>query len=296
MSAYERFVKVLSMGEKVLHISYSDYNDAFEFSAKYFFETSKHFIEHFKQHSTLSKGSYESDLIRYIFIKSIEQRISSDIFANTTRGNVCDIFYSPFDIFLPSYPTNMPLFLEKAINERQKVASALAARVLEVLSNESIDVLPVEALNAVQFLGQTVGYQVGQENRIYKSYRTNEMLTRNEINELAGHNLCTWLSRNEFEISEANFSRDTFYNIIARQGKQDCFILMSAEVAPEEAGFIPQDLNNLYSEAYDSGAVPYYASVNVASKDTDHFSDGVLLFGDQVMFRVNAFAVLEKEE
>ena len=61
-------------------------------------------------------------------------------------------------------------------------------------------------------------------------------------------------------------------------------------------GVIPLDLDNLYNAAMAEKAVPYYASVSLASADNAHFNDGVILYGDQIRFRVNAVGELEAEE
>ncbi len=122
------------------------------------------------------------------------------------------------------------------------------------------------------------------------------MLTKNELNEIAGTNLCKWLIGNGFEIEGANFTRDTIQNIIATKDGDKVFVLLSAEIAPVDPGFIPIDLDNLYNAAMAEKAVPYYASVSLASADNGHFNDGIILYGDQTRFRVNAIGELEAEE
>lgn len=295
LSAYDTFIKTLKIGADLLSISYSDYQDAYEYSERYHSAVSEHMIDFFINHSDAEPGEYEYDLCRYIFIKAMEQRISSDLFSSTERGNMCDIFHSPFDIGLNSYPTNLPKHIEDAVNDYQREGHALSQLVMNELSADPEYVFGSEILNALQFLGQTVGYHVGQENRTYKSYDSSRMLTRNELNEIAGHNLCNWLVQNAFKIEEANFSRDTYQNIVAFNEDGRIFILVSAEIAPIDPGFIPQDLDNLYEAASDAGATPYYASVSLGSADERHFSDGIIMYGDAVRFRINAFAELEVE-
>ena len=84
-------------------------------------------------------------------------------------------------------------------------------------------------------------------------------------------------------------------NIVASNDSNRIFILVSAEIAPVDPGFIPLDLDNLYKAAIDAGATPYYASVSLGSADEQHFSDGIIMYGDAVRFRINAFAELETE-
>ncbi len=113
--SFSAFCQTIQTGEETLGLSYCDYRDAYDFSLEHYSENSKHFIDYFENHSNLVKGKYEYDLIRYFFIKAIENRISSDLYANTARGNVCDVFCSPFDIALDSYPTNLPKHLESIV-------------------------------------------------------------------------------------------------------------------------------------------------------------------------------------
>lgn len=295
LSPFDTFTKTLKIGAALLSISYSNYQDAYDYSKQYHSTVSDHMVDFFVNHSDAEPGEYEYNLCRYIFIKAMEQRISSDLFSNTERGNVCDIFHSPFDIGLDSYPTNLPKHIEDAVNDYQREGHVLAQLIMKELSADSEYVFGSEILNALQFLGQTVGYHIGQEKRVYKSYDCSSMLTRNELNEIAGHNLCNWLVRNGFEIEEANFSRDTYQNIVASNDSNRIFILVSAEITPVDPGFIPLDLDNLYKAAIDAGAMPYYASVSLGSADEQHFSDGIIMYGDDVRFRINAFAELETE-
>lgn len=110
-SPFNVFVETIHLGEKLFGLSYSDYHDAYSYSEKYFSPISEHFIDHFDNHSDRQKGTYEYNLTRYIFIKAIEHRIASDLFSSTSRGNACDVFRSPFDIDLDSFPTNLPKHL-----------------------------------------------------------------------------------------------------------------------------------------------------------------------------------------
>ena len=52
---------------------------------------------------------------------------------------------------------------------------------------------------------------------------------------------------------------------------------------------------NAIQAAIDAGATHYYASVSLGSADEQHFSDGIIMYGDAVRFRINAFAELETE-
>ena len=144
-------------------------------------------------------------------------------------------------------------------------------------------------LNAVGFLGQTVGYHLAKENQQYQGFNCSELLTRNELNEVAGANLCKWLKHNGFSIKETNFTRDTVQNIIANIEGHKIFILLSAEIAPKDPGFLPMDFDALYESASSEGAIPYYASVSIASCVRDHFHKQVVLFGDKIQYRINAF-------
>lgn len=292
---FDTFTRTIQIGEQLFNLSYSDYHDAYWFSSQNFSEQSNHFIDHFNRHSDLSRGEYEFDLIRYFFIKAIEHRIASDLYANTSRGNVCDVFWSPFDISMEQYPTSLPKHLEDIVNSKQKEAYDLANAVIQELESDKSYFFGREVLNALQFIGQTVGYQLAKNNLYYKGYLCSEMFTRNELTKTAGINLCKWLEGNGFMIKSTNFTRDTYQNIVAFKDGKKVFVLLSTEVAPERPGFTQHDLDSLYNSALKEEAVPYYASVSLGSANNAHFHDGVLLFGDQVRFMVNAIGELELE-
>ena len=295
MDVYQTFLITLKTGEKALGLSYADYQDAYTFSQQHFSAMSHHLLDYFKMHSPLTPERYERDLIRYSFIKAIEHRISSDLFTNTSRGNVCDLFLSPFDISLKNYPTNLPLFLERMVNERQMEAARLTSSIIETL-DENGACVEEPVLNAVMFLGQTVGHRVGNENKAYLSYNTSEMLTRNELNSIAGVNLCKWIERDGFNVIQTNFNRETPWSVVAECEGEKYYIFMSTEIAPVAPGFRREDLDLLYKAARNDGAIPWYASVSLASNDDQRFQDGVVLAGESVRFMVNAFDELVAEE
>ena len=294
-NSFDTFKRTIQIGEQLFNLSYSDYHDAYLFSSQYYSDQSDHFIDHFHHHSDLSRGEYEFDLIRYFFIKAIEHRIASDLYANTSRGNVCDVFWSPFDISMEQYPTNLPKHLEDIVNSKQKDAYDLANAVINKLESDKTYFFGIEVLNALQFIGQTVGNQLSKNNLFYKGYPCSEMLTRNELNKTAGINLCKWLEDNGFVVKSANFTRDTYQNIVAFKDGKKIYLLLSTEVAPETPGFAQHDLDSLYNSALKEGAIPYYASVSLGSVNNTHFHDGVLLFDDQTRFRINAIGELELE-
>ena len=293
--SFDIFCQTIRIGENLLDLSYSDYRDAYDFSLQHYSTYSDHFVDHFENHSDCKKGEYEFDLFRYFFIKAIENRIASDLYAETSRGNVCDVFWSPFDIFLDQYPTNLPRHLEKIVNAEQQVAATLAKAIKRELDTDQSYCFGVDILNAILFLGQTIGYHIEKENTHYKGYPCSKMLTRNELNEIAGFNLCSWLESNDFVIEGINFTRDTYQNIIATKGQETYYVLLSAEIAPVTPGFIHLDLDNLYNSASEDGAIPYYASVSIGSADEKHFNDGILLYGDETRYMVNAIGELERE-
>lgn len=295
MNSSSIFKRALQIGEQILDYSYSDYEDAFLFSSKHFSTLSQHFIDHFMHHSNQRVGTYENSLIKYIFIKAAENRLSSNFYSNTSRGNVCDTFYSPFDITLYRYPTNLPKPLEAIINTLMPKAELLSKEIVRNMHLNGPQLIDEQILNAMQFLGHTAGQQCFDAHPSYKGVSFSEMLTRNELNLIAGHNLCKWMQAKGFEIENSNFSRDSYQNIIANQNGQTFHVLMSAEVFPSEPSFIPQDLDNLYREAHKVGAVPLYASISLGSSKQDHFEKGVLLYGDNVQYKINAFNELEKE-
>jgi len=295
MDTFPIFKTVLKIGEAMLRLTYSDYGDAYSFSSNHYSRLSHHLVDYFENHSNATAGEYEQDLIRYFYIKFIENRIASDLYTNTSRGNVCDVFFSPFDVTLKSYPTNLPSHLEDLVNDHQEEGDRLASSIINELSKPLSNSTLETVLNAVGFLGQTIGYHLGKENHQYLGLNCSEMLTRNELNEVAGVNLCKWLENNGFSIEETNYTRDTVQNIIANIENQKVFILMTAEIAPKNPGFLQMDCDALYEAASREGAIPYYASVSIASCNKDHFDKQVILFGDKVQYRINAFGELEKE-
>ena len=294
-NSFDVFCRTIQIGERLFCLPYSDYHDAYVFSAQYHSEMSDRFLNCFDSQLTFKKVEHELELIRYFLIKAIEQRIVSDLYANTLRSNACDVLWSPVDLSLERYPTNLPKHLENIVNSKQKDAFDLASAIIQELKSDRTFFFGREVLNAVQFIGHMVGYNIGQKNSFYKGYSCSDMLTRNELNEIAGINLCKWLKSNGFKVENANFSRDTYQNIIATKESQKVFILLSAEVIPEDPSFTRQDLDDLYHFALQNEAIPYYASVSLGSTNDAHFNDGVLLFGDQAVFKINTIEKLEIE-
>ena len=296
MNDYQIFLKTLKIGEKLLGLHYTDYEDAFSFSIANYSRFSYHLVDYFENHSDMKTGEYEHDLIRYLYIKFIENRIASDLFANTSRGNVCDVFFSPFDIPLKEYPTNLPGYLDRVVNAHQEEGDILATQIIDnietVLQGESF----AAVLNAVGFLGQTVGHRLGNENREYQGFAGTEMLTRNEIYEVAGANFCKWLERNGFSIIETNYLRDSIQNIVAKDKRATFYVLLAVEVAPKEPAFLQMDLDALYEVAQENEAKPYYASISIASRDEEHMKRQIILYGDEIQYRENAFGELEQDD
>ena len=96
---FEIFEKTIKLCEKVLGKFPYDYKEVFEFSKTYYVEIPESLLKYINENENrFKKGSYESDLIRYVYIKYIENRIASDFFSQTSRGNVCDVFFSPEDL------------------------------------------------------------------------------------------------------------------------------------------------------------------------------------------------------
>lgn len=292
--SFDIFVNTIKLGEKLLHLHFSDYQEAFEFSGEHYSEMSQHFVEHFTNHSNLTKGEFEENLFRYLFIKSIENRIASDLYSNTSRGNVCDTFYSPFDIFIQKYPTNLPHFLEGIVNYEQKNGTILAHEIYEQNKNDNL--LCVEILNAIHFIGQAIGYRISQENKTFKGYICPDFLTRNEINQIAISNFCSQLTDSGYQIFDTNYTRDSYQSIVAQKDNEKFNILVSAEISPVEPGFIKLDFDNLYSLSKKEGSHPYYASISLGSTNEQHFNDGVIIAGDDIRYKINAFDELVIEE
>lgn len=290
------FIKTLKLGESMLSLSFYDYEDAYSYSEENFSETSRHFIEHFTEHSDEPKGTYEKDVVRYNYIKAIEHRISSDIYSKTSRGNMCDVLRSPFDIHLAKYPMNLPKHLENIINGFQDEAERFSSRVISDILPCNDRNLCYEMLNAVQFLGQAFGYHIGQENQQYKGYNCCDLLTRDEINIVAGTNLCKWLAQNGYDIEAASYTREPCLSVSATKDEQNVLIVFSAEIAPIVPGFIEEDLDEIYDLAKHWNAIPYFACINIGSCNKKHFDDGVILSGDSMKYSVSAFDVLEKDQ
>lgn len=95
--------------------------------------------------------------------------------------------------------------------------------------------------------------------------------------------------------SESTFTSFLRALIVASLDRHKVFVLLSAEVAPENPSFRPSDLDGLYNAAREAGAIPYYASVSMASANNAHFNAGIIMYGDEMRFSVNAVGELEKE-
>ena len=54
MNRFDTFKIILMTGEKELNLHYKDYQDAYSYSLQYHSMISKHFVEHFTNHSDLN--------------------------------------------------------------------------------------------------------------------------------------------------------------------------------------------------------------------------------------------------
>ena len=290
------FSKTLTIGMKVLNINNFDFDKAYTFSEKHYLEVSQHFIRYFNDFYKNMKGIYEGDLTRYMYIKAIEQCVASEFYTHTSRGNVCDIIHQPNDIALPVYPANLPKNLELIVNMNQTDAKALAQAIMDEIAADPKYVFCDAVLAAVQYLGMMKGDKITDTNATYKGYPTTELLTRHELNKIAGLHVCKWLEKNEIKVIQVNFTRETFQNIIAQRNNQVLFICLSTDVAPVDPTFVKDDLDRLFSAAMKVHARAFYTGVSLTSANEKHQKDGVLLAGDEVSCKILAFNELKPGE
>ncbi len=288
---YDFFDQALSICEAVLGSMSLDHREAYDFSKQYYSILPEHLTNTvLKETETYKKGKYERDLLRFVFIKSIENRIASDLYSDTKRGNVCDVFFSPEDMDLDNYPTNLPLHLEQLVNRQQQTADFMFSKILESFNNIQEGLKDI--LLAIFCYAQEYGYNLGKENSTYKTYNCSEMLTRNEINQIACNDACSWLKNHNFEITEVNHTRDTYQNIVALLNSKKYYILLAAEIYPTTPGYRPKDFDNLYDISQKDGALPCIISVSLRSDNEKHSDDGVILADDKILFMINGFQEL----
>lgn len=289
--SYEIFEKALLICEEVLGPMSLEHKEAYDFSKQYYSMLPEHLANTIlNETEKYKKGKYERDLLRFVFVKSIENRIASDLYSDTNRGNVCDVYFSPEDMDLEKFPTNLPLHLEEIVNRQQQTADYIFTKILENFTNFEQEMNDI--LLAVFCYGQEYGYNLGQENLKYNSYDCSDMFTRNEITSIGCQNVSAWLEQHKFEITELNHTRDTYQNIIATLDTKKYYILLSCEIVPTTPGFRKKDLENLYKIATSNNALPCFISVSLRSSDEKHFNDGVILAGDKILYKINCFEEL----
>ncbi len=289
--SYEIFEKALLICEEVLGPMSLDHKEAYDFSKQYYSMLPEHLANTIlNETEKYKKGKYERDLLRFVFVKSIENRIASDLYSDTNRGNVCDVYFSPEDMDLEKYPTNLPLHLEEIVNRQQQTADYIFTKILDNFTNFEQGINDI--LLAVFCYAQEYGYNLGQENLTYNSYNCSDMLTRNEIMSISCNNVCSWLEGNNFEISEMNYTRDTYQNIVAILNDKKYYILLSCEIAPTTPGFRSKDLENLYQISKENKATACIISLSIRSSDEKHFKDAIILAGDEIQYRINCFEEL----
>lgn len=83
--------------------------------------------------------------------------------------------------------------------------------------------------------------------------------------------------------------------MISKKGDQYFYIIISAEIYPIVPGLSIEEIDALYNSAMTAEAEPYYACINLASTNSQHFNDNVLLYNDKTMYKVVAFSRLEAE-
>lgn len=290
---FKLFVRALRAGELIFDMEVEDYEGAYEIANETFTERSVEFIEAISKSSNEMTGFYEKDLMRYLFIKAIEQVVSDEIYKNTSRGNKSAVTYSPTSIHLKSYATNLPKHLEEVIDSYQGNAKDLAKVIFNEIITMDGELISWPILNAIQLWGQEFGQLIADRNRKYMSYDTSELLTKNEIKEIAGKYFCEWLKPKGFYVKKTDYSRGCYKNIIADKMGKVAYIFMEVEIEPDVPGFIPRDLDTLSEIAEAEGALPYYGAMTVGSMNDEHFRDGVILDGDKVKFKLQSFEKLE---
>jgi len=290
---FKLFVRAMRAVELIFDMDVDDYEEAYEMADEFFTKRSKEFIEEINKMQSETFGFYEKDLMRYFFIKSIEQVVSDELFQNTSRGNKSEVSYSPSAIHLKSYPTNLPKHLEEVVDSYQGNAKDFAKVIYTEIITMDGDPISYTILNAVQLWGFEFGQTIASRNLKYMTYPTSDLLTPKEIKEIAGKYFCEWLKPKGFYVKETDYSSGCYKNVIADRMGKVAYIFMEVCVEPDVPGFIPGDLDIFSDLADKENALPFVGSMSIGSMDPEHLRDGIVLAGDKVRFKMHSFEKLE---
>lgn len=239
-------------------------------------------------------------MISFAFLKGMEQRVACSVYSNTQRHS-CYNFYPAIEECMAgnfqSFATDLPNHLTKEIRKQLDLTTAYARAVVQskpdIRSADDLQCL----LLTVAVVGDSWATRCCVDRSGIKDYSNADMLTMDEIRKIAGDVFIRQvLLPDGAEILNRNFNRDFQANVLAEiKGERRAYIVRAA-VYPEQPAFLPFELDRLYEGARNNGFIPYFVSVLVASANERHFSDGVILIGDETKAMIAACNKLERED
>lgn len=240
------------------------------------------------------------NLIRFAFMKGMEQRVCCDVYSNTRRHSSYDFYMLPEDCFLPdgcpAVITELPHHLNDTILSFAESANSYATAVVQC------NVCPSDESRFKNVLVSAclIGDYVAAKNRIaemkIKNYDNANMLTMEELRTVAGGVLLRQCEAEGGKILTSRFARSCNTNAVVQYANETRAYLLRATQYPNTIGFFQYELDRLYEGAMSHNCVPYVVTAAVASTDNAHFNDGVVMVDDGHKVMFTGYQKLEIED
>ncbi len=234
-------------------------------------------------------------VFRFAFLKGMEQRVASDTYSNTKRHSSYDFYALREDCLCldgsVKIITELPCHLDKAICSYTAIADNFASRMVKEKC------LPDgHSIVATCLIGDYLAKAKGIASIQIKDYANADMLTMEEMRDIAGHVLLDQCVSNGGEILTSRFTRSCNTNAVVKYKDETRAYLLRATSYPNDIGFWPYELDRLYNGAIAHNCVPYIITASVASQNERHFADGVVMVGDKCKVMFTGSLKLEPEE
>lgn len=124
-------------------------------------------------------------------------------------------------------------------------------------------------------------------------YNDSDLMTKYELYDFALEVICGVLSQDGYKIIQPNPNMDSLPSIVAEKNQQLFFVVVEADVAPQEPKISNLRKYNAIAHAKKFSARCLYASVSFGSIDSDRFEKSIALKGDGYYSKFVDFENLE---
>ncbi len=181
-------------------------------------------------------------VLRFAFLKGMEQRVANDTYSNTRRHSSYDFYALREDcLFLDGSEkivTELPHHLDKAICSYTSVADDFARRMLK---EKCCPDDCFASVVAVSLIGDYFAKTKGIASIRIKDYSNADMFTMEEMRDIAGRVFLDNCLANGGEILTSCFARSCNTNAVVRYKDETRAYLLRATSHPNTIGFWPYE-------------------------------------------------------